>query len=62
MSSSFDDVASLAAFLELDSPFDLNAMRAALKTLVRRAVTADAKIDALRSEVDTLRAQVASGG
>jgi hypothetical protein len=58
----FDDVSQLAAFLDSDQPFDLNTMRAAIVALVHRAVTADAKLHALRAELDALKARsVASG-
>ncbi len=56
MTRSFDDVAQLAAFLDSGEPFDLNTMRAAIIALVHRAVATDAKIDALRTERQAVKA------
>ncbi len=52
----FGDVAALAAYLDSGEPFDPDTTRAALVALVHRAVTNEAKLHALRTELDALKA------
>ena len=52
----FGDVSQLAAYLDSGEPFDPDTTRAALVVLFHRAHEADAKLHALRAELDTLRA------
>jgi hypothetical protein len=52
----FGDVAQLAAYLDSGEPLDPETTRAALVALVHRANTDEARLHALRAELDALKA------